>query len=249
MSPEAAEGAGQSLWAQDQVLTSPTGPCPREPTCPSTTCATHTCASDTPVPHLPVPLTPKLTPVPHTPASHTPVPHTAVPHTPVSPICREPASHLTEVMSGGDLSGQWPCYIPRLAAAGDFSGRGGGGGLGHSLPQSYHLPGEPQRPPHTTPMGGRGPPRLAESWAKRSNGASSAWGPPRALPGNHVLTGPKTFTETPSEAQGDLRKLALPGGLGALSAPQGQVTHSSRRPVMGTAPALPPFTLERDRPS
>lgn len=48
-------------------------------------------------------------------------------------------------------------------------------GVGHSLPQSYHLPSEPQRLPHATPMGGRGPPRLAESWAKRSNG--SLFGP------------------------------------------------------------------------
>ena len=125
------------------------------------------------MPHIPVPHTHTCdnpTPVPHT---HLCLTHTPEPHTPVSPICREPASHLTEVMSGGELRGRWTCHIPRPVAAGGFSGRSGGGGrgVGHSLPQSYHLPSEPRRPPHATPVGGRGPPRLAKSWAKRRKGS------------------------------------------------------------------------------
>ena len=107
-------------------------------TCAIHTCASHVCASHTPVPHTPVPLTHLChtclrlsrlnshTCATHTCASHTPVPHThlCLTHTPVSPIHREPASHLPEVMSGGEMRGRWTCHIPRPAAGGSFSGRG-----------------------------------------------------------------------------------------------------------------------------
>lgn len=58
-------------------------------------------------------------------------------------------------------------------------------------------------------------------------------------------TGPETFTATPSEAQEDLRKLALPGGPGALPTARGEVTHSSRQPAIGGARGSqhPPATL------
>lgn len=114
----------------------------------------HTCASPAPVlltselthlchTHLcliPVPHTHTCDTTPHLCLTHTCASHTPEPHTPVTPIRRESASHLTEVMSGGELRGRWTCHIPRPVAAGGFSGRWGGRGVGGRTQPSPELP-------------------------------------------------------------------------------------------------------------
>ena len=146
-----------------------------------------------------------------------------------------------------------PATSPGLRQQATSQG-GAGGGLGHSLPQSYHLPGEPQRHPHTTPMGGRGPPRLAESWAKRSNGSlfgpGAAQGPawkPRAHRPQDFHRDTIRGTRGPQETGPPWRPGCSVHTPGASDTQLKETSHG-RGPGF-TAPALPPFTLERDRPS